>query len=531
MSFVPRGNDGSRASMRFPLIVDRYAIYGEIAAGGMASVHFARLRGAQGFSRTVAAKRLLPRLGRDREFALMLIDEARLAARIHHPNVVSTLDVVQTHDELVLVMDYVHGESVATLMRNALARNESVPLAIALAILIDTLHGLHAAHEAKDEHGVALGIVHRDISPQNLLVATDGVTRIVDFGVAKAAGRLQATADGVVKGKVAYMAPEQIDLGEATRQSDLFACSVVLWELLTGARLFAGTNTAQIMHQVLSARIPKASSVAPAIPLELDAILARGLAADPADRYASALDMARALEACAPPIRPAEIGAWVSDVAAEALEQRALLRAAVEQHDPEQSDSETAAHEMAVVREHASGSPFSSQPRSGSARTSNDSPVTRTLTEPPPPDPGGATDASAVLASSARPVQRRNRIGLLAFAALVIALVGAWLYVGSQTSRAVRSAQASDAMPPEEPSSASSSSAAPIAATSAATIGNRAPEVSSANPATAAPRKFEATKGHAVSTAPAPVRPHAGECDPPYSIDAAGHHLFKVQCM
>ena len=485
------------SSARLPLTVDRYTIYGEIAAGGMASVHFARLNGAHGFSRTVAAKRLLPRLGRDREFSLMLIDEARLAARIHHPNVVSTLDVVQTQDELVLVMDYVHGESVATLMRSVLARNGTVPYAIALAILIDTLHGLHAAHEATDEQGRALGIVHRDISPQNLLVATDGVTRIVDFGVAKAAGRLQGTADGVVKGKLAYMAPEQIDLGEATRQSDLFAASVVLWELLTASRLFGGTNAGQILHQVMSAQIPKASSVEPSIPPELDAILARGLAAKPAQRFATALDMARALEACAPPIRPAEIGAWVNEVAAEALERRAQLRAAVEQYVAEPSDAQTAPHEMSPRVTAAPGG-------------------TRRIAMRPSVDPGGATDTSAILASAPRPAPRRNRVGLTLGAALLVALAASWFFIRNQAPVEPPSVQAAEPLPSVEPSSAPEPSA--VAAVASALP---APSMSA----------HEVAPGKARVAAPRPARPRAGECDPPYSIDAAGHRLFKVQCM
>lgn len=485
------------SSASLPLIVDRYTIYGEIAAGGMASVHFARLNGAHGFSRTVAAKRLLPRLGRDREFSLMLIDEARLAARIHHPNVVSTLDVVQTDDELVLVMDYVHGESVATLMRSVLARNGTVPRAIALAILIDTLHGLHAAHEAKDEQGQALGIVHRDISPQNLLVATDGVTRIVDFGVAKAAGRLQGTADGVVKGKLAYMAPEQIDLGEATRQSDVFAASVVLWELLTASRLFGGTNAGQILHQVMSAQIPKASSVAPSVPPELDAILARGLAANAADRYATALDMARALEACAPPIRPAEIGAWVSEVAAESLERRAQLRAAVEQYVAEPSDAQTAPHEM--------------NPRAATVQVG-----TRSIAMRPAIDPGGATDTSAILASAPRPAPRRNLMGLTLGAAVLLALAAAWFFIRNQAPTEQPSVQASAPLPSVPPSGAPEPSA--ISA------------LASALPApSSSARKADPTKAHVA--APRPARPRTSECDPPYSIDAAGHHIFKVQCM
>lgn len=496
----------------------------------MASVHFARLSGAQGFSRTVAAKRLLPRLGRDREFSLMLIDEARVAARIHHPNVVSTLDVVQTEDELVLVMDYVHGESVATLMRSVIARNETVPYPIALAIMIDTLHGLHAAHEAKDEHGVALDIVHRDVSPQNLLVATDGVTRIVDFGVAKAAGRLQATADGVVKGKLAYMAPEQIDLGEATRQTDIFAASVVLWELLTGTRLFGGSNAGHILHQVLNAQIPKASSVAPSVPPELDAILDRGLAASPVDRYATALEMARALEACAPPIRPAEVGAWVSTVAAETLARRAQMRAAVEQHVPDEDDdaddgdSRTAPHELdvrALAAERGSASPFSGTPRSGGARPSQEGAFgTRTFAVRPSTDPGGATDTSAVVASSPRGPRRRNHLGLAALALLLVAILIGWSFV---RGRATDAREATPAAQPAPPAPLPVASNAPQ---NVATVVIPVPSASSASKPLPPPAKVRAG-----STAPRPARPRAGECDPPYSIDAAGHHIFKVQCM
>ncbi len=531
MKPLSREDTSSQTSRRFPLQVDRYAIYGEIASGGMASVHFARLSGAHGFSRTVAAKRLLPRLSRDREFSLMLIDEARLAARIHHPNVVSTLDVVQTPDELVLVMDYVHGESVSALVRSSLARGESIPYPIALAIIIDTLHGLHAAHEAKDEHGVPLGIVHRDISPQNLLVATDGVTRIVDFGVAKAAGRLQATADGVVKGKLAYMAPEQIDLGEATRQSDLFATSIVLWELLTGARLFGGTNAGQIMHQVMSAQIPKPSSVAPTVPEALDAILARGLALNPADRYETALDMARALEACAPAIRPAEIGAWVSEVAAEALERRAELRAAVEQHVPEASDSETAPHAFDASGA-AAGTPSSSAAtpgpaRSGSAPRARDAAsATRTMALRSSAEAGGATDTSAILAAAPHSPQRGSRWGIVLGTALVVTLVAAWLYTRTQMTEVGRPALASGQAAIAPPT------AATVLASAASIASDSAPATASVAPAeTASAHKVEASKPHLGAPAPRPVRPHATDCDPPYSIDAAGHHIFKVQCM
>src|SRR5262249_31938202 len=162
---------------------------------GMAAVYLARMRGALGFARTVAIKRLHANIARDPEFVAMLLDEARLAARIQHPNVVSTLDVVSDGDELFLVMDYVSGEPLSQLVAGA-----RPPLGVASAIAFDMLNGLHAAHEAISERGEPLGIVHRDVSPQNLLVGVDGVARVADLGVAKAAARLTTTRDGRVKG-------------------------------------------------------------------------------------------------------------------------------------------------------------------------------------------------------------------------------------------------------------------------------------------------------------------------------------------
>src|SRR5262245_51026591 len=170
-------------------VIGRYALHGELASGGMATVHLGRLLGPVGFSRTVAIKRLHAQYAQDPEFVSMFLDEARLAARIRHPNVVPTLDVVATSGELFLVMEYVPGESLSRLARAARDRMERMPPRIVSAIMSGVLHGLHAAHEAKSERGEPLGIVHRDVSPQNVLVGTDGVARVLDFGVAKAAGR------------------------------------------------------------------------------------------------------------------------------------------------------------------------------------------------------------------------------------------------------------------------------------------------------------------------------------------------------
>src|SRR5689334_7609894 len=208
----------------------------------MATVHFGRLIGPVGFSRTVAIKRLHPQFAKDPEFVSMFLDEARIAARVRHPNVVPTLDVVATEGEMFLVMDYVQGESLSRLTRGLRARDSRIPPDIAVTILAGALHGLHAAHEAKDEQGQPLEIVHRDVSPQNILIGTDGVPRVLDFGVAKAAGRLQTTREGQIKGKISYMAPEQLHGGRVTRQTDIYAAAVLLWETLTGQRLYEGDN-------------------------------------------------------------------------------------------------------------------------------------------------------------------------------------------------------------------------------------------------------------------------------------------------
>jgi serine/threonine protein kinase len=313
-----------------PQVIGRYILHGKIASGGMATVHFGRLVGAAGFSRTVAIKRLHPHLADEPEFLSTLIDEARLAARIHHPNVVPTLDVESAEGELLVVMEYVRGESLARLLRAESARGRRLPLSIASAIVIGALHGLHAAHEATSDRGAPLGIVHRDVSPHNILVGVDGMARLIDFGVAKAAGRLQTTAAGVVKGKMAYMAPEQLAAREVTRAVDVYSMGVVLWETLTGRRLFPGDNDAALFGRVLAGAKEPPSSVVPSLSPELDAIVMKALAPEPEARFATAEAMAELLRRVVPPAFPTDVGRWVDQVASEAIAQRGALLAEIE---------------------------------------------------------------------------------------------------------------------------------------------------------------------------------------------------------
>ena len=306
-------------------VFGRYALFGRLAVGGMAMVHLGRLLGQVGFARTVAIKQLLPQFASDPDFVTMFLDETRIAARVRHPNVVATLDVVVDGEEIFLVMDYVEGETLSRLLRTATERQQLLAPAMAVNVVLGALAGLHAAHEATTEQGSPLHLVHRDISPQNVMVGVDGTARVLDFGVAKAVGRAQHTREGEVKGKIAYMAPEQIRGGVIDRRADIYAASVMLWEALTLQRLFRGDTDAERMYQVLQSTPDPPSLHAPDVSPALDAVVLRGLAALPEDRFATAAEMALALEKAVPILPAREVGAWVTDLASASLTRRSNL--------------------------------------------------------------------------------------------------------------------------------------------------------------------------------------------------------------
>jgi len=313
-----------------PRVIGRYALFGEIAAGGMATVHFGRLVGPVGFSRTVAIKRLHPQYAKDPEFVGMFLDEARLASRIQHPNVVTTLDVVNMPNEVFLVMEYVQGESLSRLLRNASKAGELMPPGHVATVMAGMLHGLHAAHEAKSERREPLNIVHRDVSPQNVLVGIDGTARVLDFGVAKAAMRSQSTRDGQMKGKLSYMSPEQLNGKAVDRRTDIFAAGIVLWESLTARRLFDGSDAGEIFAKLVAADIPEPKSIVPGIPDAVNAVVMKALERDPDRRYQTARQFAIDLEGATPLATPRSVGEWVERIAGVDLERRARLVADIE---------------------------------------------------------------------------------------------------------------------------------------------------------------------------------------------------------
>ncbi|HKP60567.1 MAG TPA: serine/threonine-protein kinase, partial [Polyangiales bacterium] len=307
-----------------------------LASGGMAGVYVARALGVAGFERLVAVKVLHPHLAHEEEFISMFLDEARLAARIRHPNVVPTIDISDTPDAgFYLVMEYIEGDHLGALLQKAWKLGKRLPFNVTLRIIDDALEGLGAAHNLTDEQGRPLQLVHRDVSPHNIMVSTDGVARITDFGVAKAEVRLSTTREGQFKGKLAYMAPEHASNGDADQRSDLFSMAIILWESLAGKRLFRAENQAATLNKICLEPIPMPSSVDPAL-AAFDPILERGLARDPNLRFQSAEEFAEAIEESAITLgglaKQREVAQLVREYAADKLNKDAdLIRDAIAQ--------------------------------------------------------------------------------------------------------------------------------------------------------------------------------------------------------
>jgi len=295
-----RGAAPPSSSFDTPTRLGRYEVIRRIATGGMGTVFLARLKGAGGFERRVAIKVMHPHIASDPDFVAMFLDEARLAARIHHRNVVPTIDIQDHEERIFLVMDYVNGISLHRLVRAARTSRVVIPMGVLLRIMLDVLSGLHAAHEVKAEDGKPMLLVHRDVSPHNILVGVDGTTRIIDFGIAFTKTRLvESTATGNIKGKLSYVSPEQLRSEVADRRSDVYSSGVVLWELLAGERLFGGDDHGAVILAALAGTIEPPSAPNPAVPPELGAACLRALSREAEKRYPDAAAFAEAIERAA----------------------------------------------------------------------------------------------------------------------------------------------------------------------------------------------------------------------------------------
>jgi serine/threonine protein kinase len=308
--------------MDLPARIGNYEPLIQLASGGMATLYIARHARAGGFERLVVIKRVHPHLLGNREFCDMFLDEARISSLIRHANVVPVIDVAEANGELFLVLEYVESLSLAQLLAAAKVQGQLLPPPVASRIMSDALAGLHAAHEALDMREASMGVVHRDVSPHNILVDTHGISSIIDFGIAKAASRLSTTSTGQFKGKFRYMAPEQVKQQPLDRRADVFSAGVVLYEALTGRTLFRGENEGDTVLSVLVTEIPDPSSIAPGVSEQLDAVAHEALERRRDQRFATAARFREALEAACPPSTTDEVAAIVARLGGEMLARR-----------------------------------------------------------------------------------------------------------------------------------------------------------------------------------------------------------------
>lgn len=430
--------------------LDRYELLCPIAEGGMASVWVARQRGKHGFEKLVAIKTILPKFAADVRFQEMFLDEARIASRIEHANVAQIFDLGEENEILYLAMEYVEGDALSKLNRACQRKGMKIPTGVLLRVLSDTCAGLHEAHEMKDASGRPLEIVHRDVSPHNILVSTKGTAKLIDFGIATARSRAGAeTSSGVLKGKIQYMAPEQALGQRLDRRADIWAVGAILYTLLAGKPPFEGENPLATLHLLGSGRppMPLPSSVHPAI----STIVRRALSFAADHRYPTASDLRDAIEramvAAQCSTTSSEVAAFAAAHLSDRIEKRrasidaALAAAAAREqlHPPEERSRASS-----VLPGFQTGSPPWPPPSSGmlpsplpsGAKTRAEAPaakpptletlarLTPRLSEPPPNASSYATLGSAALDASVQ--TGRSRKGIFALgAALLLAAGGA----------------------------------------------------------------------------------------------------------
>ena len=321
----------SEGGENMPVRFGKYTLIRKLAVGGMAELFLALQRSVAGFEKLIVVKRVLPHLAKDESFIEMLLAEARIAATLNHPNVAHIYDVGSVDGQFYIAMEHIHGEDLRSLVRQMKNKNvTSFPLEHALAIVLGCCAGLAYAHDKKDLDGIPMGIVHRDVSPQNILVTFTGDVKLVDFGIAKAGrGQMEDTGSGQLKGKVPYMSPEQAQGENLDNRSDVFSLGIILFELCTGRRLFRGKNEMDTLRRIVEGEYPRPRDLNPHLSPRLEEIIMRSLAKNAAHRYQSAREMQADLEDY---IRKAQLkvsalslGAWMQDLFQEKLAQQNQL--------------------------------------------------------------------------------------------------------------------------------------------------------------------------------------------------------------
>lgn len=481
----------------------RYDLLGEIATGGMATVYVAKLRGAHGFARTVAVKCMHPQYAKDPSFVDMFLDEARVAAKIRHPNVVPTLDIIQEEEQLLIVLEYVEGETLSAILKSARSKGTKIAPPIACAIVHDLLCGLHAAHEATDDEGKPLDIIHRDVSPQNVIVGVDGLARVLDFGVAKASGRAHETRSGEIKGKVPYMPVEQLYGEDLDRRADVYAAGVVLWEALTGERLFEAPSDAALVLKIAEATIePPSARLGVTLPPDLDRVVMKALARERGERYATALEFAEELGRAIPPATRLDVAAFVKEHAADTLAERERKLRAWER-TPSQRDLAPLARVVATALKEATTRRVSITPTFGGV-------VTR-----------------------GRQKQRSRSLVVIGLLLAILGGVIALAAVREKKPEPLRvdyatpaSASGGREIPPPAPLDGPSSATPPKASAGASAEPSPPPRPTQPKAPPSPPTAKTTT------TAPTTTSlKDTAACRPPYVVDAEGNRHYKMECL
>ncbi len=421
----------------------KYRLIAELGHGGMAEVFLAVMRGPVGFNKLMVIKQIRPQLAEDPEFLGMFLDEARLAARLSHPNVVQTNEVGHEGNRYFIAMEYLEGQPLNRVLHR-FQRAGGFPLAQHLRVITEVLAGLHHAHEIADYDGMPLGVVHRDVTPHNIFVTYDGQVKVVDFGIAKALNSSSETRTGVLKGKIAYMAPEQARGDRVDRRADLFSVGIMLWEAATGKRMWKGVPDIAILQRLLAGEIPTPRSVNPDVSEQLEAIILKSLAPAREDRYETALDLQgeieALLEAQADRGNARDLGKLITK---QFDADRLKIKAIIEDQLREKSIATIAveARSLPIIDNQISLTATGSNPAVGDRASRDSGPASIHITSTGPisglPSSPSFTSASGLFTSastSSEPARRSGRRGLVAAAAVAaggLLAVALWMVTRS----------------------------------------------------------------------------------------------------